>query len=572
MPTLFTDRAGTLIPPTSSRPSSRRIVLKLACALVLVGMAALGLSTRSASAQPPGPPPGPPPSGAPFGTPIRIFIPFDDPAADFYSFEVSDLEVYNLEFNTSGATVGIGPGVGNDDVLVIQGLSEGGFGIATPKTIGFGQRPRVQGTVGVPMDGNTPRLDGIVPGETFAGIQINDKQSDPPKFVIGAAFPSSDGTTVVGATQEGVMDQIFLPGVFAVELAVDRGVDDFNGIPHDGAGVRYRPAGSNDDFAILFDRYFQISDEGSNPTLPNENGFQTTFGADRLGPEGTMFIDDVTTLALRDPAVVPVTTFINDAFDLEIEAFVKIAQSPGEADRLIERSIELITAAEQQISLAGFQDGTRASDALMELSKAKKLDVQAREAIASGDAATANQALIDASTAKARAELFLEGHNPQPGPFPDGLGGFDDGDPIFADGFESGDVSAWSTGEPRDTFDSSGCTPSSDTLCLGNEGRFRATVDWKDFSNTTGAGQVFDTSGDTGTFYFFDPANPELTIQLLDRCSFNDHFWVFYAGTTNVEFTLTVTDTQADQTKSYFNPLGMPAAAITDTSAFATCP
>ena len=322
-----------------------------------------------------------------------------------------------------------------------------------------------------------------------------------------------------------------------------------------------------------FDRYFQIEGEGSNQILPNVNGFQTTFGADRLGPGATMFIDDVITSGLGDPAAVPVTTSIDEAFDLEIEAFVKTAQSPADADRLIERAIDLLTAAEQQISLAGgFQSGSRTSDALMELSKAKKLDVEAREAIANNDPATANQALIDAATAKARAELFLEGHNPQPGPFPDGLGGFDAGDPIFADGFESGDVSAWSTGERRDTLDQPGCTPSSDTLCLGNEGRFRATVEWKDFSNNTGSRQVLDTSGDTGTFFFFNPGSPEVTVRLTDRCQYNNHFWVFYAGTTNVEYTLTVTDPNSDQTKSYFNPLGMPAAAITDTSAFATCP
>ena len=261
-------------------------------------------------------------------SPIRTFIPFDEPDADFYSFEVSDLEVYNLEFDTSGATIGIGSGNGNgtNDVLEIQGLSSGSFGIAKPKTIGFWDRVSVQGTVGVHMDGNTPRLDGIVPGETFGGFQINDKQSDPPKFVIGAAFPFENGTTVVGSTQNGLGGQIFLPDVFAVELLVDRGVDDIDGVPHDGAGVRYRPAGSQDDFAILFDRYFQITDEGSDAVVPNENGFQTTFGADRLGPGGTMFIDDVVTVDLTDPAVAPVTILINEAFDLEIEAFVQISR------------------------------------------------------------------------------------------------------------------------------------------------------------------------------------------------------------------------------------------------------
>lgn len=69
-------------------------------------------------------------------------------------------------------------------------------------------------------------------------------------------------------------------------------------------------------------------------------------------------------------------------------------------------------------------------------------------AIDNGDTSKAGQLLIDATLTKTRAGLFMEGHNPQRGPSPDGLGGFDVGDPIFSDGFESGDVSAWSTGDP----------------------------------------------------------------------------------------------------------------------------
>jgi hypothetical protein len=252
---------------------------------------------------------------------------------------------------------------------------------------------------------------------------------------------------------------------------------------------------------------------------------------------------------------------------------------------LIEVAMGKVTQAQNQLSQGQFQPGTRSSDALIELNTAKRLDQEALDAIAAGDLTTASQRLIDASTAKARAELFLEGHNPQPGPFPDGLGGFDAGDPIFADGFESGDVSAWSTGEPtnRRTSDddtrsdsnptgpSGGCTPSSTTLCLPGDGRFQAQVDWRDFSNNTGSGQVLSTGGDTGVFSL-SSSSYQLTVQLLNQCSFDDHFWVFYAATTNIEYTLTVTDTQTSQTKSYFNPLGQPAQAITDTSAFATCP
>jgi len=64
-----------------------------------------------------------------------------------------------------------------------------------------------------------------------------------------------------------------------------------------------------------------------------------------------------------------------------------------------------------------------------------------------------------------------------------------------------------------------------------------------------------------------------MLVKVLDACAtaFNS-YWVFAAATTNVEFTLTVTDTQAGKVKTYFNPLGTPAPPIQDTAAFATCP
>ncbi len=56
------------------------------------------------------------------------------------------------------------------------------------------------------------------------------------------------------------------------------------------------------------------------------------------------------------------------------------------------------------------------------------------------------------------------------------------------------------------------------------------------------------------------------------RCGFNGRFWVFASATTNVEFSLRVTDTETGVTREYLNPLGTSAAAITDTGAFAVCP
>ena len=115
------------------------------------------------------------------------------------------------------------------------------------------------------------------------------------------------------------------------------------------------------------------------------------------------------------------------------------------------------------------------------------------------------------------------------------------------------------------------CQENDTTICL-NEERFAVTLDWR--SNTdSGQGRVVDVSSpDSGLFYFFGPNNWEVMIKVLNGCNLNSHYWVFAAATTDVEYTLTVTDTLADTSKSYFNPLGNAAAATTDTEAFATCP
>lgn len=111
-----------------------------------------------------------------------------------------------------------------------------------------------------------------------------------------------------------------------------------------------------------------------------------------------------------------------------------------------------------------------------------------------------------------------------------------------------------------------------DTLCLTNDNRFKVSVEWRDFSGGSGSAVGFPRSDESGTFFFFNPDNTEMLLKVLDGCNFNDHFWVFAAATTNVEYTLRVTDTQSNQSRTYTNPLGQPAPAITDTQAFATCP
>ncbi len=114
------------------------------------------------------------------------------------------------------------------------------------------------------------------------------------------------------------------------------------------------------------------------------------------------------------------------------------------------------------------------------------------------------------------------------------------------------------------------CDPDDTTLCL-NGGRFQVEVEWDDGVGS-GPGMVLSSVANEGTFYFFNPSNADLLVRLLNSCVNNQHFWVFYAATTSVEFEISVTDTQTGRSKVYDNPLGTPAPAITDTSAFATCP
>jgi hypothetical protein len=116
------------------------------------------------------------------------------------------------------------------------------------------------------------------------------------------------------------------------------------------------------------------------------------------------------------------------------------------------------------------------------------------------------------------------------------------------------------------------CRDAPTTLCLNRE-RFAVEVAWRDFQGGTGVGTVAPPgAADSGLFWFFSPNNWEVLVKVLDGCTVNGRFWVFAAATTNVEYTLRVTDTLTGEGVSYFNPLGAAAAAITDTGALDTCP
>lgn len=117
------------------------------------------------------------------------------------------------------------------------------------------------------------------------------------------------------------------------------------------------------------------------------------------------------------------------------------------------------------------------------------------------------------------------------------------------------------------------CRPGPEALCLV-DGRFRVQVAWTDpRSGDTGLGQAapFDFSDDSGTFWFFDQANVELVVKLLDAGPVNGRVWFFSGGLSDVEYTITITDTETGVTRAYRNAPG-DVCGQADTAAFPSQP
>ena len=71
----------------------------------------------------------------------------------------------------------------------------------------------------------------------------------------------------------------------------------------------------------------------------------------------------------------------------------------------------------------------------------------------------------------------------------------------------------------------------------------------------------------TGSFPFFDQANVELLVKLLDGQPVNGRLWLFYGALSDVEYWIDVTDTATGKVKSYHNPPGTYCGKA-DTRAF----
>lgn len=127
----------------------------------------------------------------------------------------------------------------------------------------------------------------------------------------------------------------------------------------------------------------------------------------------------------------------------------------------------------------------------------------------------------------------------------------------------------------NDTVEPGPCIEDDHTICLLNE-RFRVEVE---FTRPSPPGSqpepanAIPFTNRAGMFWFFNENNIEMLVKMQNACVAPfDRYWVFYAATTNVEFTVRVTDTEALQQRTYENPQGMVALPEADTQAFETCP
>jgi hypothetical protein len=97
------------------------------------------------------------------------------------------------------------------------------------------------------------------------------------------------------------------------------------------------------------------------------------------------------------------------------------------------------------------------------------------------------------------------------------------------------------------------CVAEADTLCL-HDRRYRVEVEWRNhFNGETGRGRSVQLSRESGRFSFGDPTNIELVVKALD---FGDRLLFFWGALSDLEYAITLTDTETGVTETYRNAGG----------------
>ena len=116
------------------------------------------------------------------------------------------------------------------------------------------------------------------------------------------------------------------------------------------------------------------------------------------------------------------------------------------------------------------------------------------------------------------------------------------------------------------------CEADAETLCL-HDSRFAVRARWwRETDEESFAARVVRSgTNDSGLFEFFGRNNWELLVKVLDGCALNGHVWVYGAASTDLGYSVTVTDTAdgaEDPVAEYRNEPGTPSPAIVDPAAF----
>ena len=107
-------------------------------------------------------------------------------------------------------------------------------------------------------------------------------------------------------------------------------------------------------------------------------------------------------------------------------------------------------------------------------------------------------------------------------------------------------------------------------MCLVNN-RFRVSINYKNpYSNPPGqigafVGQRLNPSvpnPDTAIFGFAKPTDVEVVVRIVDARPHAPRFDVYYGGLTDVEYTVSVTDTQSGRSKQYTNKAGSVGGGV----------
>lgn len=106
------------------------------------------------------------------------------------------------------------------------------------------------------------------------------------------------------------------------------------------------------------------------------------------------------------------------------------------------------------------------------------------------------------------------------------------------------------------------------------KGEFQVQVEWSTPDGALkGNGHAVPLSNESGVFWFFDAANPEILVKILDGRPVNGHWWVFISSNTSLEFKVfvgkldTVVRPPSYQGITYVSPAGANKNFI-DTTTF----